>query len=198
VAQISLDLARHLNIRSVLKQGERMFSKYLTTSALGLCLAVAGSAAHAVPLTVDSGWRSFGWDDGLGLIDNPADGYQITSAVTFQIDITDARLIGDEFDVLVDSVVKLSTSAVALVDDGIQSGSFSGDSAWADERLSKGSLVVPAGTYQIDIDVTRTADGGRLDAGTGYIRATSDITVPLCRALHNGTQPSVPASSPRA
>ena len=152
--------------------------RLLARALLGLALAAASPAA-AVTITVDAGWANFSWVGGLGSIDTPSDGYQLTALTSVEIQLTDATVIGDEFDLLVDGSPVLSTSAINPLQDGLPSGAVTGPNAWADPRLSKGSLVLGPGTYQLDIEVTRLSanilGGGQNQNGGGFIQV---ITAP--------------------
>ena len=66
---------------------------------------------------------------------------------------------------------------LVLVDEG--PGQCLRDAQRAYGKLLKGSFILQAGTYQLDIDVVRLAAGGG-SIGSGYIRVTS---VPVPAAL---------------
>lgn len=141
----------------------------VTNSARVLCLLAvlvgSTSSAFAAPIVVGSGWQTFDWFDGLGPIDSPADGYQFTALGPVEIRVVDCCRIGDQFDVFVNGGAGFTTSAIQAGTDGIGSGAFTGDAAWADTRLSKGSLVLGSGIYDIDISVIRLASGSSIGAG---------------------------------
>jgi len=162
-------------------------ARRIATATL-LLLALGWAApAGAVPIAVDGGWTIFTWTGGLGSIDIPADGYQLTSLTSVQIQITDSATIGDEFELFVDSVSELNTSAIDPLLDGVPSGAFTGPAAWADSRLSKGSIVLAPGTYQIDVDVTRLSanilGGGQNQSGGGFIQVLSIVPEPSVLGL---------------
>jgi hypothetical protein len=123
--------------------------------------------AAAVSITVDGGWTNFSWVGGTGAIDTPADGYQFTSATSVVVQITDCCSIGDRFEIFVNSVSQGLTSAP--VGSG-PSGAFDGPSSWADSRLSKISLALGPGSYDIDIVVTTSVS--TLTSG-GFIQVLS-------------------------
>jgi hypothetical protein len=133
----------------------------------GLLLALSfSSSAGAIPITVDGGWTNFSWSDGTGPIDSPSDGYQFTSATSVVVQITDSTLIGDVFEIFVNSITAGLTSAP--VGSG-PSGAVSGPVAWADSRLSKIQLALGPGTWDIDIDV----DTAVATNGGGFIQVLS-------------------------
>jgi hypothetical protein len=139
--------------------------RLLGLAALLLALAFS-SPASATSITVDGGWSSFSWADGTGPIDTPSDGFQFTSATSVVVQITDCCVIGDQFEIFVDSVSQGLTSAP--VGSG-PSGAFSGPTSWADSRLSKISLALGPGTYDIDISVTTSVSS----TGGGFIQVLS-------------------------
>ena len=144
---------------------------------------VSSSPASALPLTlvVDGGWTLFSWTGGLGSIDSPADGFQLTSATGVEIQITDCCRIGDRFEILVNNAPYITTSATAPADDGVPSGAFDGPDSWADARLSKVSFTLAAGTWDIDINVIDTALS--LTTGEGFIQALTFVPEPSTLVL---------------
>lgn len=138
--------------------------------AIGFALVLAGQA-FAIPLTVDSSPQLFEFVGGTGWIDNPADGYQVTLTGSTRIDLTDRLMIGDQYRLFVNGVAMMTTSTPSNYLDGVQTGTTTFDQAWANPFLSKGSLYLSAGTYDLDIQAIRVASG--VDYGSGYIRATS-------------------------
>jgi len=155
-------------------------ARRIATAAL-LLLALAWAApAGAVSIAVDGGWTNFSWVGGPGPIDTPADGYQFTSATSVEIQITDCCTIGDRFEIFVDSVSQGLTSATAPADFGVPSGAFTGPASWADSRLSKISLVLGPGTYDIDISVVTSVS--ILSSG-GFIQVLSIVPEPSVLGL---------------
>lgn len=149
-------------------------------AALGLLLGLLAWAApaSAIPLAVDGGWQVFQWT-GAGAIDSPADGFQFTSAGSVEIQITDSALIGDEFEIFVNGVSVAFSSNTNPLELGFPSGAFTGPAAWADTRLSKVSLVLGPGSYDIDISATEVASGS---LSGGFIQALS-VPEPTALAL---------------
>lgn len=134
-------------------------------------LAFSVTHASAIPLSVDSSPQLFEFVGGTGWIDNPADGFQLTLTGLTRIDMTDRLMIGDQYRLFVDGELKMTTSATSNWLDGVQTGTTTFDEAWANPFLSKGTLYLTAGTYDLDISVTRVAKG--VNYGSGFIRATS-------------------------
>lgn len=134
-------------------------------------LVFSVTQAWAIPLTVGSSPQLFEFVGGTGWIDNPADGYQLTLAGSTRIDITDRLMIGDQYRLFVNGVALMTTSTPSIFLDGIQTGTTTFDQAWANPFLSKGSLYLGPGFYDLDISVIRVASG--VNYGSGFIRATS-------------------------
>lgn len=134
-------------------------------------LVFSVTQAWAIPLTVGSSPQLFEFIGGTGWIDNPADGYQLTLTGSTRIDITDRLMIGDQYRLFVNGVALMTTSTPSIWLDGVQTGTTTFDQAWANPFLSKGSLYLTAGTYDLDISVIRVASG--VNYGSGFIRATS-------------------------
>jgi hypothetical protein len=138
-----------------------------------LLTAIATMPASATVLVVDGGWQMFYWSGTavpLAVNESP---YTLTTTVSpVAVRIVDCCIIGDEFSVTIDSLITLYTSATNPADDGVGSGAFDGDTAWADSRLSFGSfLLSPGWSYTLDVSVTRIAMG--TSDGAGFIRADS-------------------------
>ena len=151
----------------------------LAMAPLLFALASA-SPASALPVTllVGGGWNTFTWTGGLGAIDSPADGYQVTSATPIEIQVVDCCVVGDRFDIHVNNVYYATTSAVAPANVGVPSGAFTGPAAWADARLSKLSFVLAAGTWDIDLSVV-----SGFSSGGGFIQALPEPDALLLLAV---------------
>jgi hypothetical protein len=137
---------------------------------VGLVVICAGQA-WAIPLTVGGSPQLFEFTGGTGFIDNPSGGYQLTLSGSARIDLTDRLMIGDQYRLYVNSALMLTTSAINVSLDGDQTGTTTFAAAWANPYLSKGSLLLGAGTYQLDIEAIRVAAG--VNYGSGFIRAVS-------------------------
>jgi hypothetical protein len=134
-------------------------------------LVFSVTQAWAIPLTVGSSPQLFEFTGGVGWIDNPIDGYQLTLSGSTRIDITDRLMIGDQYRLFVNGVALMTTSTPSNYLNGAQTGTNTFDEAWANPFLSKGTLYLTAGVYDLDIKVLRVASG--VDYGSGFIRATS-------------------------
>ncbi|HEY6639180.1 MAG TPA: PEP-CTERM sorting domain-containing protein [Nitrospiraceae bacterium] len=138
-------------------------------------LAFSVTQAWAIPttLTVGSSPELFQFTGGKGWIDIPADGYQLTTTSSVRIDLVDRLMIGDQYKLFVsgDALTTMTTSPTYIFQDGMQTGTNTFDEAWANPSLSKGSLYLGPGTYDLDISAIRVASG--VNYGSGYIRATS-------------------------
>lgn len=130
---------------------------------------VLANQAWAIPLTVGGSPELFQYTGGTGPIDTPSGGYQLTLTSQARIDLTDRLMIGDQYQLFVNGSLRLTTSAINMSLDGFQTNTTSFADAWANPYLSKGSLYLGPGTYQLDITAIRVAAG--VDYGSGYIRA---------------------------
>jgi hypothetical protein len=134
-------------------------------------LVFSVTQAWAIPLTVGSSPQLFEFTGGVGWIDNPIDGYQLTLSGSTRIDITDRLMIGDQYRLFVDGVALMTTSTPSNYLNGAQTGTNTFDEAWANPFLSKGTLYLGPGVYDLDIYALRVASG--VNYGSGYIQATS-------------------------
>ena len=137
--------------------------------AAGFVLALT-SQAFAIPLTVGSSPELFRFEGGPGWIDIPLEGYQLTLTGSATINIVDRLMIGDQYQLYVNGGAMMTTSPANYMN-GVQTNINTFDQAWANPFLSKGSLDLGPGTYQLDIKAIRVASG--VNYGSGYIRATS-------------------------
>ena len=154
-------------------------NRLLAFAALSAALTVGSLSAATLPI---GSWDTFSFGSAPSPITFPTDGYQLSLPSSGLLRVVDCCVIGDRFDVYIDSVFAFSTTAVAPGDDGVDAGLFDGDSAWADSRVSKGSILLGPGSYQIDINVVSNAVG--FSSGGGFIRAdVSDVPEPASVAL---------------
>ena len=152
--------------------------RLMMVAVLAIPLLLGAAPAAAVLLPVDGGWQTFVFED-LGPV-APAGGYQLTALVPVEVRVVDCCIIGDEFRVTITPGTFFDTSD-ASAHDGELSGCFDGDCSWADGRLSKGSVVLSAGVYQIDIAATTLCEGGTRDCTGpkgGFIKAVTAAAVP--------------------
>jgi hypothetical protein len=133
--------------------------------AAAVLTGVAG-AASAGPVTVDAGWYGFCFDEGVGNaayagcqndgIGTSANSFTFSLTGQGLLKITDAFIIGDVFDVYVNSVFAFTTSAP-----GVGAETSDPDAAFASGYYSAGSLLLGPGSYAVDIFTNTTvADGG--------------------------------------
>lgn len=139
-------------------------------------LAFSVTQAWAIPTTLEVGGSPelFEFTGGKGWIDIPAEGYQLTTTTSVRIDLVDRLMIGDQYKLFVsgDTVTTMTTSGTFNYWlDGVQTSTYTFDEAWSNPFLSKGSLYLGPGTYDLDISAIRVASG--VNYGSGYIRATS-------------------------
>ena len=130
----------------------------------------------AIPLTVGSSPQLFQFTGGTGWIDIPSDGYQFTTTSSVKIDLTDRLMIGDRYQLYVNNTYMTTTSPIIYALDGLQTGATTFNEAWNNPYLSKGSLYLGPGTYDLDIKAIRVASG--VTYGSGYIRATNNVPEP--------------------
>jgi hypothetical protein len=134
-------------------------------------LVFSVTQAWAISLTVDSSPQLFQFTGGTGWIDDPSDGYQFTTTSLVKIDLTDRLMIGDRYQLYVNNTYMMTTSPIIYALDGDQTNATTFAQAWSNPYLSKGSLYLGPGTYDLDIKAVRVADG--VNYGSGYIRATN-------------------------
>lgn len=127
--------------------------------------------AWAIPLTVGGSPALFQFTGGTGWIDIPSNGYQFTTASSVTIDLTDRLMIGDQYKLYVNGTYMMTTSSINYAMDGDQTGTTTFSEAWSNPYLSKGSLNLGPGAYDLDIEAVRVASG--VTYGSGYIRATN-------------------------
>lgn len=145
-----------------------MMKRWKMLLAVGF-LFFSVTQAWAIPLTVGGSPQLFQFTGGTGWIDTPSDGYQFTTTSSVRIDLTDRLLIGDRYQLFVNGTNMMTTSPINYAQDGVQTGANTFSAAWGNSYLSKGSLYLGPGTYDLDIYAVRVASG--VSYGSGYIRA---------------------------
>lgn len=143
--------------------------RYLKMFLIAGFFILSTNQAWALGLTVGGSPELFQFTGGAGWIDAPAEGYRLTTASSVRIDLTDRLLIGDRYGLYVNNVLRMTTSAITYALDGYQTGAHTFNEAWNNPYLSKGSLYLGPGTYDLDIKAIRVAAG--VTYGSGYIRA---------------------------
>lgn len=122
--------------------------------------------AAPVNLQVGGPWVRFSWDEVPGptftFVDPPGDisedGYLLTATNQTYLNITDAFLPGDAFNVFINGVLALSTPTVAP-NPGINISDP--NLAFANPAFSRGQLSLSPGTYNITVFVREgTPSGG--------------------------------------
>jgi hypothetical protein len=118
-------------------------------------------------LPIGGGWQPFNWD--VSISPTNSDGaFTFTADSPVQLDVTDAYIDGDRFQVL-DFSVSLGLTSVPT-DDG--SWTNSPDAAFADARWSSGTFLLGAGEHSIELVTVQTATGA--NEGTGYLRVVPE------------------------
>lgn len=136
------------------------------------------SFAHAGPISVDAGWYGFCFAE-VGSPATPgcqAQGVGTTgNSITFTttadsfLMVTDAFGVGDIFDVFINNTFAFTTSAP-----GTGADIFAPGLAFDSGYYSHGSLLLAAGSYEVDIFATASPFG----AGAGYVQVASAVPEP--------------------
>ncbi|EXI71308.1 MAG TPA: hypothetical protein DIT03_00610 [Candidatus Accumulibacter sp.] len=134
-------------------------------------LAAAAALAAAAPLAAAAvvpigSWGSFQFGTAPSFIDTYT--IDVAPGTHVKVRIVDGFVIGDEFSYSVDGAALQFTSD-ADANDGVDSGAFDGDAAWADPRLSRALLYLLPGLHTIDLSITQNATG--TSGGAAFIRA---------------------------
>jgi hypothetical protein len=118
----------------------------LLAIACGLCLP---PAALAGPIVVDAGWYSFS----VAGVGSPASGnpFTFTAVGPVLLKVTDAYLVGDVFDVYVNSVLAFTTSSPGPGPYPADVFTNNPDEAFASPLWSSGSIWLNPGSYSVDI-----------------------------------------------
>ena len=135
---------------------------------VALLVAFASVSACADDLIVGGGWAYFDWYAGPGVWATPT--FSLSADDTCTVQITDAFLTGDQFEVYVDGILEITTSATP---DGLALGASTGDDAWAELAYSRGCFVLNAGKYEIKIKNIQIPTG--YPDGGAYIRALDGV-----------------------
>jgi|SRR5579862_4420180 len=152
--------------------------KSLKLAFIGLML-LASATASAGPITPGAGWYGFCFDNGAG---NPAfagcqnsgigtsgNSFTFSLSTPELLNVTDAFLFGDTFNVFVNSSLAFTTGG------GTHVGATTGDPdvAFNSGAYDRGSLLLGPGTYSVNIFTNATPGG----AGGAYIEVAAR-TVP--------------------
>ena len=149
-----------------------MSRRVIATVALTLlvCLPAAAQTDNGTPpsppsptppLPVDGTWTLFCWA-GTGSLNNEG-AFTFTGSAT--LEVTDAFIDGDQFEVL-DGGVSIGSTSVPT-----DTGSFEGDPdlAFADPDFSSGAFALGGGSHSITLRTIATATG--FPDGCGFLRA---------------------------
>jgi len=157
-----------------------LLKPYLFTAAALTGLIAPCLKADVLPLNT---WESFSWSDGGVLPSAVSPTYTFTTTGNTLLEVTDGFNIGDEFDVMITGTVNTSfdTSTINPTQDGVLGPGVDGPTSWADTDYSHGSILLGAGTYTVNIDITRNALG--FTGGAAFIQDTSAVPEPSSVAL---------------
>jgi hypothetical protein len=169
-------------------KGNAMARNLLKMVIATLAMSLGTLNANAAAFLSGGTWTPFDWVDNSGAI-NPGDGYRlfVSDVNPALLRITDCCIIGDQFHVTVRNgstiFAEFDTSPITT-DDGVNA-SDNADESWADPRLSKGSITLDSGVWDIGITVIRFARG--TNGGGAFIRADEvseqQVPEPLTLAL---------------
>jgi hypothetical protein len=156
--------------------------KWLNAVLLSIAMLWSGNSLASV-ITPDAGWYGFCFggtgtaategcqNQGVGVVGNII---ELTLTESAWLMVTDGFLIGDMFDVYVDSELAFTTSlpsAGPMLDDP--------DALFASGYYSAGSMLLEAGRYAIEIFVAASP----YNAGGGYVQVASAAAVPAPASL---------------
>ena len=137
----------------------------VAVSTAVLALGVSAGSANAAALATDGTWAFFEFGD-TGSTATPDFQFTIGGDESGTLDVTDAFLKGDVFEVFRDTTSLGKTSFVTSSTAGT---TFSPDDAFADSSYSKGSFSLSSGFYNIIIK----ADSSPFGSGGAFLRATT-------------------------
>jgi MYXO-CTERM domain-containing protein len=159
----------------------------LAATALLVCTAFTHAQA-ATALPGDGSWSSFDVDNFLASsggvewidLDGQALSFSFTIAAGQQgvLNIVDAGLAGDTFQVFNGATLLGSTSSVAVTSYDVATPIVVDfDAAWADSSYSRASYTLGAGTYSITglLDQSVLLDGSPLPEPTGLVLAFAGL-----------------------
>lgn len=125
--------------------------------------APSGGDTPLPPLPTDGTWTQFCWFGGVGSL-NDEGPFTFSPMGPAVLDVTDAFIDGDAFDVL-DGGTSIGMTSIP-----VDTGSSQGDPdlAFADPDYSSGSFALAAGSYSITLQLTAAATG--FTSGCGFLR----------------------------
>jgi hypothetical protein len=153
------------------------FIKFL----VAVVVALASTSSIAGPITPDAGWYGFCFaggvgnpatsgcqNEGTGISGNP---FTFTLTTAGIVQVTDAFVFGDTFDVYINSAFAFTTGG------GTHTGPTTAnpDVAFAGGAYDRGLLALTAGNYSVDIFTRATPAGG---GGADIVVVTTNAAVP--------------------
>lgn len=137
---------------------------------------IAASPASAATLVLDGGWTQFNFGN-VG--SSWSDSFDFTLAGTAELQVTDAFLSGDRFEVFINSISQGLTSAPTSLGDQAQADF---DLAFSDAKWSSGSFLLGPGSYTVTGTTVLSPFGGG-GAGIQLISAQGAVPEPATWAL---------------
>lgn len=143
-------------------------------AAAVMLITLQSQTASAAPVNLQVGgpWVRFNWNEVPGptftFVDPPGDifedGYVVTATERIFLNVTDAFLPGDSFNVFINGVLALSTPSVTPTN---SPNIADPNLAFTNAAFSRGQLTLSPGTYNITVNVRQgTTSGG------AFIQAT--------------------------
>ncbi|HVG39782.1 MAG TPA: PEP-CTERM sorting domain-containing protein [Pyrinomonadaceae bacterium] len=129
-------------------------------------LALGAGRVSAAPtdLPTTGEWQQFFWGENpFPAIDDPEEGFLLTTSQAVYLDVADIGVPGDSFSLQVNDIL-FDTPDVAFGNTVILDPNIT----FLDAAYSSGRFVLLPGTYNITISLLATNPGG----GSGYIRST--------------------------
>ncbi len=149
-------------------------------SALLATAMLVPAFASAGPITPDAGWYGFCFDGAAGSgaeagctnegVGTTGNSFTFDLLLPGLLKVTDAFLIGDIFDVFINSAFAFTTSTPGTGDT-----TGNPDLAFDSGNYSAGSTLLAAGSYSVDIFVNDSP----FDGGAGYITVESQQAAPV-------------------
>jgi hypothetical protein len=138
-------------------------------------------SAAPISLFPDSVWTRFSWDQGLGSITDPLDGFNLSLVNTSGVlSVVDSYTAGDMFRVNIinsDTLANIGSFDTSFVAPNSMVWVGSADEAWADPvHFSQLRVGLDPGNYTVTLSVIQRAvdlSGQPFDLGAGFIEASS-------------------------
>ena len=140
--------------------------KSIWTGATGLVLALTvlgmPSISFANAINVGDGWHHFSWSGGPN-VTQAESAFTFTSAAAVKVNVTDAFVSGDRFQLYDKGSLIGTTSQI----NGITTWTDNPDTAFAG-LFSKGTFTLGAGSHALVLKTIQIPSG--LDSGTAFLR----------------------------